>query len=67
MRNQLKHERLKPYYPVSVFHIAALLVCLVLVTTYLLSGAYSKFLFGCFRGRQRKGHKIFAKIYFRKK
>lgn len=50
MRNQLKHERLKPYYPVSVFHIAALLVCLVLVTTYLLSGAYSKFYSGASGG-----------------
>ena len=33
----------RPHYPVLVFRIAALLVCLTLITTYLLSGAYSKF------------------------
>ena len=43
MRYKSKHEKLKPHYPVSVFRIAVLLVCLVLITTYLLSGAYSKF------------------------
>lgn len=46
MRCKSKHERLKPQYPVLVFRIAALLVCLVLITTYLLSGAYSKFFSG---------------------
>ena len=43
MRYKSKHEKLKSHYPVLVFRIAALLVCLVLITTYLLSGAYSKF------------------------
>lgn len=43
MRYKSKHEKLKPHYPIFVFRIAALLVCLVLITTYLLSGAYSKF------------------------
>ena len=43
MRYKSKHEKLKPHYPVLVFRVAALLVCLVLITTYLLSGAYSKF------------------------
>ena len=43
MQYKSKHEKLKPHYPVLVFRVAALLVCLVLITTYLLSGAYSKF------------------------
>ena len=43
MRYKSKHEKLKSHYPVWFFRIAALLVCLVLITTYLLSGAYSKF------------------------
>ena len=43
MRYKSKHEKLKPHYPFLVFRVAALLVCLVLMTTYLLSGAYSKF------------------------
>ena len=44
MRYQSKHEKNgKSPYLVLVFRIAALLVCLVLITTYLLSGAYSKF------------------------
>lgn len=43
MRHKSKQEKLKPHYPVLFFSIAALLMCLVLITTYLLSGAYSKF------------------------
>ena len=46
MQYKSKHEKLKPHYPVLVFRIAALLACLILITTYLLSGAYSKFFFG---------------------
>lgn len=43
MRYKSKHGYPKPHYPVLVFRITALLVCLVLITTYLLSGVYSKF------------------------
>lgn len=44
MQYKSKHAKNgRPHYPVLVFRIAALLVCLVLITTYLLSGAYSKF------------------------
>lgn len=43
MQYKSKHEKSKSHYPVSIFRVAALLVCLVLITTYLLSGAYSKF------------------------
>lgn len=43
MQYKSKHEKLKTHYPVLVFRVAALLVCLVLITTYMLSGAYSKF------------------------
>lgn len=47
MQYKSKHEKNdKPHYPVLFFRIAALLVCLVLITTYLLSGAYSKFFSG---------------------
>lgn len=46
MQYKSKHEKLKPHYPVLVFRIAALLACLTLITTYLLSGAYSKFFSG---------------------
>ena len=41
MRYKSKNEKL--HYPVLFFHVVALLVCLTLITTYLLSGAYSKF------------------------
>lgn len=51
MQYKSKHEKNdKPHYPVLVFRIAALLVCLVLITTYLLSGAYSKFFSGASGG-----------------
>lgn len=50
MRYKSKHEKLKPHYPVLLFRVAALLVCLVLITTYLLSGAYSKFYTSAFGG-----------------
>ena len=50
MQYKSKHEKLKPHYPVLVFRIAALIVCLVLITTYLLSGAYSKFSSGASGG-----------------
>ena len=50
MRYKSKHEKLKPHYPVLVFRVAALLVCLVLITTYLLSGAYSKFYTSAYGG-----------------
>ena len=44
MQYKPKHDKkYKPHYSVTVFRVAALLVCLVLITTYLLSGAYSKF------------------------
>ena len=43
MRYKSKQEKLKPHYPVLVFRIATLLACLTLISTYLLSGAYSKF------------------------
>lgn len=44
MRYKSKHAKSgRPHYPFLVFRVAALLVCLVLMTTYLLSGAYSKF------------------------
>lgn len=47
MQCQSKHEKNgRPHYPLLVFRIAALLACLMLITTYLLSGAYSKFFFG---------------------
>lgn len=46
MQYKSKHEKLKTHYPVSAFRVAALLVCLVLITTYMLSGAYSKFFSG---------------------
>lgn len=44
MHCKSKHD--KPHYPVLVFRVAALLACLTLITTYLLSGAYSKFFSG---------------------
>lgn len=51
MQYKSKHEKNdKPHYPVLVFRVAALLVCLVLITTYLLSGAYSKFFSGASGG-----------------
>lgn len=50
MQDKSKHEKLKPHYPVLVFRVAALLLCLVLITTYLLSGAYSKFFSGASGG-----------------
>lgn len=50
MQYKSKHEKLKTHYPVSVFRVAALLVCLVLITTYMLSGAYSKFFSGASGG-----------------
>ena len=50
MRYKSKHGTPKPHYPVLVFRVAALLVCLVLITTYLLSGAYSKFFSGASGG-----------------
>lgn len=47
MQYKSKHAKNgRPHYPVLVFCIAALLVCLVLITTYMLSGAYSKFFSG---------------------
>lgn len=51
MQYKSKHEKNdKPHYPVLVFRVAALLVCLVLITTYMLSGAYSKFFSGASGG-----------------
>ena len=51
MRCKTKHEKNgKPHYPVLVFRIAVLLACLTLITTYLLSGAYSKFFSGASGG-----------------
>ena len=50
MRYKSKDEKLKPYYPALVFRIAALLACLTLISTYLLSGAYSKFYNTAFGG-----------------
>lgn len=51
MRCKSKHEKNgKPHYPVLVFRIAVLLVCLTLITIYLLSGAYSKFFSGASGG-----------------
>ena len=50
MQDKSKHEKLKPHYPVLVFRVAGLLLCLVLITTYLLSGAYSKFSSGASGG-----------------
>ena len=47
MQYKSKHAKNgRPHYPVLVFRIAALIVCLVLITTYMLSGAYSKFFSG---------------------
>lgn len=43
MQYKSKHEKLKTHYSVFIIRFAALLVCLVLITTYMLSGAYSKF------------------------
>ena len=48
MHCKSKHD--KPHYPVLVFRVAALLACLTLITTYLLSGAYSKFFSGASGG-----------------
>ena len=51
MQYQSKHEKNgKLHYPVLVFRVAALLACLTLITTYLLSGAYSKFFSGASGG-----------------
>ena len=51
MQYQSKHEKNgKSHYPVLVFRVAALLACLTLITTYLLSGAYSKFFSGASGG-----------------
>lgn len=51
MHYKPKHEKNdKPHYPVLFFRIAALLACLTLITTYLLSGAYSKFFSGASGG-----------------
>ena len=51
MRYQSKHEKNgQSHYPVLVFRVAALLACLTLITTYLLSGAYSKFFSGASGG-----------------
>ena len=51
MQYKSKHEKNdKPHYPVLVFRVAALLVCLTLISTYLLSGAYSKFFSGASGG-----------------
>ena len=51
MRYKPKHRKNdKLHYPVLVFRIAALLACLTLMTTYLLSGAYSKFFSGASGG-----------------
>ena len=51
MQYKSKHAKNgRPHYPVLVFCIAALLVCLVLITTYMLSGAYSKFFSGASGG-----------------
>ena len=50
MRYKSKHKKLKPHYPISVFRVAALLACFVLITTYLHSGAYSKFFSGASGG-----------------
>lgn len=50
MQYKSKHEKLKTHYPVLIFRVAALLVCLVLITTYMLSGAYSKFFSGASGG-----------------
>ena len=51
MRCKSKHEKNgKPHYPALVFRIAVLLACLTLITTYLLSGAYSKFFSGASGG-----------------
>lgn len=51
MRCKTKHEKNgKPHYPALVFRIAVLLACLTLITTYLLSGAYSKFFSGASGG-----------------
>ena len=44
MRNKSIHQKDgKPRFSALVMRIAALLACLTLITTYLLSGAYSKF------------------------
>ena len=43
MQYKSKHGKPKPHHSVLVFRVAALLMCLVLLTAYLLSGAYSKF------------------------
>ena len=37
MQYKSKHGKPKPHYPVLVFRVAALLMCLVLITAYLLS------------------------------
>ena len=51
MQYKPKHDKkYKPHYSVTVFRVAALLVCLVLITTYLLSGAYSKFYTSAYGG-----------------
>lgn len=51
MQYQSKHEKNgKSHYPVLFFRVAALLACLTLITTYLLSGAYSKFFSGASGG-----------------
>lgn len=51
MRYKPKHRKNDNlHYPVLVFRIAALLACLTLMTTYLLSGAYSKFFSGASGG-----------------
>lgn len=51
MQYKSKHEKNdKPHYPVLAFRMAALLACLTLISTYLLSGAYSKFFSGASGG-----------------
>lgn len=51
MQYKPKHDKkYKPHYSVTVFRVAALLACLVLITTYLLSGAYSKFYTSAYGG-----------------
>ncbi len=47
IQDKSKHEKNdKHYYPVLFFRIAALFACFTLITTYLLSDAYSKFFSG---------------------
>ena len=51
MRNKSIHQKDgKPRFSALVMRIAALLACLTLITTYLLSGAYSKFFSGASGG-----------------